>query len=321
MPRSIRGPHTSACRQGFTLVELLVVIAIIGVLVGLLLPAVQSAREAARRSSCMNNLKQHGLAMHNYVSTFNKFPRSRPLDRTGSRMSWTTVVLDYMEEGNLASMYDKTIPWNMGANAITGQTTIPVFVCPSGPGSSRLPAAGTGSDIDGKIMGPSDYIVMHRLRNRFFVANGLVNPAGTADHDGILVTAQDTPVGAVKDGLSKTLMIMEDAGRPNFYIEGRDQGGLLPRPEGFGWSDPDGGAGSMDGSVQGTGVINNKSGSTGGKCVMNCNNDSEPYSFHPGGMTTCFGDGSVRMLQEDIAAQVFACLVTARAGDLAGSDY
>jgi prepilin-type processing-associated H-X9-DG protein len=85
--------------------------------------------------------------------------------------------------------------------------------------------------------------------------------------------------------------------------------------------DPDGGAGSMDGTVQGTGVINNSSGSTGGKCVMNCNNDSEPYSFHPGGMTTCFGDGSVRMLQEDIAAQVFASLVTARAGDLAGSDY
>ncbi len=321
MPRSIRGPHTSKCRQGFTLVELLVVIAIIGVLVGLLLPAVQSAREAARRSSCMNNLKQHGLAMHNYVSTFNNFPRSRPLDRTGSRMSWTTVVLDYMEEGNLASMYDKTIPWNMGANAITGQTTIPVFVCPSGPGSSRLPVAGTGSDIDGKIMGPSDYIVMHRLRNRFFVANGLVNPAGTADHDGILVTARDTPVGAVRDGLSKTLMIMEDAGRPNFYIEGRDQGSLLPRPEGFGWIDPDGGAGSMDGTVQGTGVINNSSGSTGGKCVMNCNNDSEPYSFHPGGMTTCFGDGSVRTLQEDIAAQVFASLVTARAGDLTGSDY
>jgi prepilin-type processing-associated H-X9-DG protein len=54
---------------------------------------------------------------------------------------------------------------------------------------------------------------------------------------------------------------------------------------------------------------------------MSCNNDSEPYSFHPGGMTACFGDGSVRMLQEDIAAQVFAAILTARAGDLAGSDY
>ena len=179
--------QVSAARRGFTLVELLVVIAIIGILMGLLLPAVQMAREAARRTQCMNNLRQFGLAMHNYESARKAFPESRPLDRAGNRMAWTILVLDYIEQGNLADLYNKDIPWNMGTNVAAGQTVIPAFICPSsGAGSTRFPADGTGSDVDGVVMGPSDYIVMHRLRNRFYTANGIVNQLGTADHEGVL---------------------------------------------------------------------------------------------------------------------------------------
>ena len=305
----------NARRSAFTLVELLVVIAIIGILVGLLLPAVQAAREAARRAQCMNNMRQFGLSMHNYESTYKAFPESRPRDLAGGRMSWCVVVLDFIEQGNLANLYDKNVRWNTGSNVIAGQTVSPIFMCPSaGAGSARRPAAGTGSDVDGNVMGPSDYIVMHRLRNRFYTANGLINPLGTADHDGALVVNSKTPVGRITDGLSNTILIMEDAARPNWFVLGRDQGSILPRPEGFGWSDPDGGAGSMDGTDRITGAINGGSGT--GTCIMNCNNDSEPYSFHPGGMNVTRGDGSVGFLSDSVDAATFAALLTPRGGEI-----
>jgi prepilin-type N-terminal cleavage/methylation domain-containing protein/prepilin-type processing-associated H-X9-DG protein len=302
-------------RQGFTLVELLVVIAIIGILVGLLLPAVQSAREAARRMQCMNNMRQFGLAMHNHESTYKSFPESRPRDLAGGRMSWCVVVLDFIEQSNLANIYNKNLRWNTASNVAAGQTVLPLFICPSSAsGSARLPASGTSSDLDGKVMGPSDYIVMHRLRHRFYTANGLVNPRGTADHDGVLVPDKKTKIGEITDGTSNTILIMENGGRPNWYVLGRSQGTALPRPEGFGWTDPDGGAGSMDGTDRQTGAINGGSGR--GTCIMNCNNDSEPYSFHIGGMNVSLADGSVRFLSESIDAGSFAALVTPRGGEV-----
>jgi prepilin-type N-terminal cleavage/methylation domain-containing protein/prepilin-type processing-associated H-X9-DG protein len=310
----------SFTRSGFTLVELLVVIAIIGILVGLLLPAVQSAREAARRMQCINNMRQFGLAMHNHESAYKSFPQSRPVDLVGNRMSWCIVVLDFIEQSNLANIYDKRVRWNTGANVIAGQTILPLFICPSSAtGTTRLPANGTGSDLDGVVMGASDYIVMHRLRNRFYTANRLVNPLGTADHDGVLVANTQTKIGQILDGTSNTILVMEDAGRPNWFVLRRPQGTILPRPEGFGWTDPDGGAGSMDGTDRLTGAINGGSGT--GTCIMNCNNDSEPYSFHTGGMNVSMADGSARFISESISAATFAALVTPRGGEVIDSDF
>jgi prepilin-type N-terminal cleavage/methylation domain-containing protein/prepilin-type processing-associated H-X9-DG protein len=306
-------------RRAFTLIELLVVIAIIAILIGLLLPAVQKVREAASRAKCQNNLKQHGLAMHNYEGSYGKLPRSRPFDLAGNRMAWSVVVLEYIEQGNLEKLYNKNIPWNTGTNVVTAQTPIPIFICPSSPtGNVRRPAAGTGTALDGNVMGPLDYLIMHRLRNRFYTANGLVNPAGTSDHDGALSVDNETAIVAITDGTSNTIMIMEDSARPNWFVLGRDQGTVLPRPEGFGWSDPDGCAGSMDGTDLVTGAINGGSGT--GRCIMNCNNDSEPYSFHSGGMNVCMADGSVRFIRSSISAASFAALVTSKTGDLPLSD-
>ena len=312
-------------RRGFTLVELLVVIAIIGVLIGMLLPAVQSAREAARRSSCTNNLKQQGLGFQNYASTFGVFPKSRPLDKqtpTPGEMSWCTLLLDFMEEGSLANRYDKKQAWNSAANVAVGQQMIGVFVCPSAPAPPRRPVDASVpnpdsvdlANLSGKVMGPSDYLVMHRVRRRFYSANGLPVPA--ADMEGALSRDGATKLQQITDGLSKTMLAMECAGRPNYYLNGRDQGGVLPRPEGYGWVDKDGGAGSLDGSDEATGAINGGSGT--GKCIMGCTNDSEPYSFHVGGMTAMMADGSVRFVSKDVNAATFAALQTRAGSDTVG---
>jgi prepilin-type N-terminal cleavage/methylation domain-containing protein len=302
--------------RGFTLVELLVVIAIIGILIAMLLPAVQSVREAARRSTCLNNLRQHGIAMHNYESAFMTFPESRPYDFVGTRMSWCVVVLDFIEQGNLSNIYNKNFAWYAEPNVTAGQNVIPVFICPSSPpGTTRLPAYGTSPQIDGKSMGPSDYLVMHRVRRGFYIANGIVNPSGNVDVEGILRPDHKTKMAEIFDGTSNTLMFMEDAGRPNWYVLGADMGVVNPRPEGFGWSDPDGGAGSMNGADTVTGVINPTSGGPG-KGIISINNDSEPYSFHTGGMTASRGDASAGFLNKNISAVAFAALLTPRGGEL-----
>jgi len=322
-------PHSA--RRAFTLVELLVVIAIIAVLIGLLLPAVQSAREAARRSSCTNNLKQCGLGIHNYLSAKGRFPRSRPYDGTGNinnRMAWTTVVLEYLEQGGLEGMYDKTVLWHTGSNVDTGARPIPMFACPSAPGFPRRPAAAVAGgsppgSISGRSMGVLDYFVIHRLRRWFYSANGVPNPTGGNNHimtSGALHVDLENKPSDLSDGLSKTFMFIENAGRPNYFIRGRDQTGLLPRPEGYGWSDPDGCAGSLDGADT-TGTVINSSDSSTGRCVMNCNNDSEPYSFHSGGGVACMADGAVRFVSESVSAQTFAALWTQSSGDAIGGDF
>ena len=147
--------------SGFTLVELLVVIAIIGILVGLLLPAVQAAREAARRMQCGNNLKQIGLALHNYESTHKRFPPGGVTPGgccgTPSAGNWSLFLLPYIEQTNLYNRYDFRV-WNDsdpgrsglngGVNAPILLTPIPTYACPSdvGAGLIEQPASGNGSN-------------------------------------------------------------------------------------------------------------------------------------------------------------------------------
>lgn len=134
-------------RSAFTLVELLVVIAIIGGLVALLLPAVQTTREAARRMSCGNHLKQLGLALQNYHSAFNRFPPSAVIDRTQSSTanngSWGVHgrILTFMEQAQLAEGIDLSQPWD--DQLVIDNIKVPLYACPSDPGSDdvRIPGS------------------------------------------------------------------------------------------------------------------------------------------------------------------------------------
>ncbi len=128
--------RASNVRPAFTLVELLVVIGIIGILVSLLLPAVQAAREAARRMQCSNNLKQLGLALHNYESSNKRFPAGRNQLRHSPHSS----LLPFIEQSNVANLIDYNVAWDHANNAKAAATGIPVFRCPSDP-ITKVPAA------------------------------------------------------------------------------------------------------------------------------------------------------------------------------------
>lgn len=139
---------SAGVRRAFTLIELLVVIAVIGILVSMLLPAVQQAREAARRSQCKNNLKQIGLALHNYHDTYNSFPLgvvgSEIVPPTDKRITWTFNVYPYLEQSALYEMYDPSGPIYVGSNIGTGgdwsrpgSAPLSVFQCPSDPVAPR----------------------------------------------------------------------------------------------------------------------------------------------------------------------------------------
>ena len=162
--------HTIRFRSaGFTLVELLVVIAIIGILVALLLPAVQAAREAARRMSCQNNLKQIALAMHNHENTYRLLPYSKR-DSTPQR-SWAPDVLPFLEQANMVSgaSYDLDQNWwrstTYGSpplpipNANTVKMYLSVFTCPSTPNPKRLQTKIEAPPEQNKVGACGDYFV------------------------------------------------------------------------------------------------------------------------------------------------------------------
>ena len=128
------GTRRRSAPGGFTLVELLVVIAIIGVLIGLLLPAVQTAREAARRSSCTNNLKQQGLAIHGFHDTKNKLPSGgRPPEASTVRCGVFVYMLPWLDKKNLWDKYDTSVTWSHANNLPVTEVRVAEFECPSAP--------------------------------------------------------------------------------------------------------------------------------------------------------------------------------------------
>lgn len=312
----------NAKRTGFTLVELLVVIAIIGILMSLLLPAVQAAREAARRTECSNKLKQLGLAVHNFSDAHQKLPSSvRPAGLTTlPRIAGLTFLLPYLEQNNIYDKYDQTVTWGDPSNAIV-KSVLPVFLCPSDPEPRRLDGIPElASSWAPDVAAVTDYSPTISVDQRLLTA-GLVDEAGA----GALPKNGEPRFEDILDGLSSTILYAESAGRPAVYRRGKRIGDVYTtRLNAGGWSRP-----ASDFSVDGSGydgttfpgpsAIN----ATNGEAIPDpavfpipyygTEGTAEAYSFHYGGANFAFADGSVHFLSESINIREFAKLVT-RAG-------
>jgi prepilin-type N-terminal cleavage/methylation domain-containing protein len=190
------------CRSGFTLVELLVVIAIIGILVGLLLPAVQAAREAARRMQCSNNVKQLGLAIHNYESGYKRFPPGVAIDynapSSANNAGWGVHgrILPFLEGSNLYNQVDVNVAWDF--QFVIDSVSVPMFRCPSDPkgGDIRDPGAGRP-----KIY-PNNYGVNY---GPWFVFNPVTQQQGS----GVFFPNSFMRIAGITDGTTNTLLISE----------------------------------------------------------------------------------------------------------------
>jgi prepilin-type N-terminal cleavage/methylation domain-containing protein/prepilin-type processing-associated H-X9-DG protein len=317
---------------GFTLIELLVVIAIIGVLVSLLLPAVQSAREAARRSQCVNNLKQLGIAAHNFHDTNGHLPSSiRPAGLTPlPRVAALTQTLSFIEQTPLYNAMNFQYSWGAVENSTVSLTRISTFLCPSSPEPERLDGIPEFTPFVPTVNAVTDYSPIIGIDQRLVTA-GLVAPGNLK---GILVKNDKPRLSDVKDGTSNTILIAESAGRPYVYRKGGtllSQDLVTRRVNAGGWARPASDF-SLDGSTPGGGVT------LPGACPLNCTNGedvggqtfphpyygsegtAEAFAFHPGGANFLMGDGSVRFIKESITMRTFAALVTRANGEVISAD-
>ena len=274
--------------SGFTLVELLVVIAIIGVLVGLLLPAVQAARESARRLQCSNNFKQIGLAMINYEAMYTRFP---PSHTTSPKHNCLTFILPFMELQNVYDRFDFTKDWDKDVNIDAGKVIIPAFRCPTTPQYDNY-TSDYAADVYIDSDAYSSLVSSGAITSR-------INWEGMLKTDGKSVKASQ-----VTDGLSTTFMFFEDAGRPYKYKEGKFQNDTSGK--GAKWADVDAYFYTHKVCYQ--------------TQFLNCRNDNEIYSFHSGGCNFVCADGSVHFVLNSIDPETFVSLFTYNCGEVIPDD-
>lgn len=299
-------------RSAFTLIELLVVIAIIAILVALLLPAVQQAREAARRTQCKNNLKQLGLAIHNYESTYSRLPSAGqgtdftptgPVTTFGPHALFSQI-LALMEQGNTYSRFDFNFAYNeTPENIAASRQAISAFICPTN--------AWRANAADQQGFGCTDYAASYYVD--LDPATGTGN--SSLRREGGL-TRSWTRMSDITDGLSSTIFLVEDSGRDermqpgHVYTDPVD--GQLRRF--WRWAEPDNAIGISKG------VNNNKSPRGGpSTCpwtVNNCGPFEEIFSFHAGGAHVLLGDGAVRFLNESLDLTVLRALATRSEGEV-----
>lgn len=316
MPGKLSVKSTNAVRA-FTLVELLVVIAIIGILVALLLPAVQSAREAARRSHCANNFRQVGLAMHTYHDAIGTFPPShiiwvqtqrstcgpRPNNGTWYGFGWGVLILPYMEQTAVWEQFDPGVQLSVAStlpNFRVAATRLGTYLCPSDPQQGELVVmTGTGSNG----VHPDEDV---RQSNMAVTADSVdwscdnLWPKQFPVNNGVLGALHGTDLKHVTDGTSNTFMVGE--------VTGGGQGSYAGHPwANFGYID------TYDG-INGPFTVPGGQFSSGSGAIWGFRRTGAS-SYHPGGCHFMMTDGSVPFLIENVSASVLAALTTRSLGE------
>jgi prepilin-type N-terminal cleavage/methylation domain-containing protein len=337
-------------RAGFTLIELLVVIAIIAILIALLVPAVQKVRESAARTQCQNNLKQLGLALHNYLGERKKFPPSSVQLPNGAvsvnatatiqeflkvgasgangqdyaKHCFLAIILPYIEQGNVLKQngipYDFRLDWFHPNNRLACSTHIPIYECPSTPTKHEVnPMLEAGTYGSGWIPATSDYMAVNRGNNRpaIWTAMGLNYPTDEGIR-GVLCSNAYSTIAQITDGLSNTIMVAEAAARPEGWRFGKKDANQPTFMNGaWGHSGNDI---AVDGSNPGGGTLTSAA-DVPKACTVNCNNQGEIYAFHTQGANICLGDGSVRLLSTSISLPTLQKLCARSDGYPIGSDF
>ena len=267
---------------GFSLVELVVVIAIIGVLVSLLLPATQMAREAARRIRCTNNLRQIGLALHQYHDIHGALPPGCVEKRhfafpQGRQWAWSALVLAYIEQSSLYAQLDFDAAYDDNVNRDAAAVVLPVYLCPS---TSRLAIGRAGHTVGDKngngSWDPGDGAAVTDYGGNYGAA--FISPTG----NGTLIFDRGISISDIRDGTSNTILVGEDTGR--------------------GWQ--------MDGQWTNGENIFDQAG------PVNVQQHNELWSDHPGGVNVLTCDGSARFLSETTSMETIRALCTRNGGEV-----
>ena len=318
-------------RSAFTLVELLVVIAIIGILIALLLPAVQAAREAARRAQCINNLKQIGLALHNFHAAKGEFPYGQKYklgigtNAQKDRDCWFQWILPYMEQQALWDGYmahldsGGSVWWTPNR-----WSAISSFVCPSNPAGPKIVTAGWSESPGGQPENSQGFSGNYAAECCSTVFNPSSDPNGT-DRDGIFYTGSATRVEDIKDGSSNTLLAGEIVLVPDKIAGIAQSGGNVSGVQehdcrGRYWN-----------VHQGTTLFSTlypPNTSVGDRCnwcinkpkarCQSLGSDNLVFSlrsYHPGGVNVVLADGSVRFLSDTVDAVLYRALGTRSGGE------
>jgi len=342
-------------RRGFTLIELLVVIAIIAVLIALLLPAVQAAREAARRAQCVNNLKQIGVALHNYVSSVGVFPPgyvsavnktvldacNQDAENTpgqgvdiGAGWAWGSMILPYLEQQPLYSSINFNLSVAYRQNDTCSLTALAAYLCPSDPGPSVVPVfadppdpANPGSYSASNIvdtLSRGNYVGMYGLGEVCAQSGAIDSPNNNGagplgQHLGMFYRNSAVSFAAVSDGTSNTIAVGERSHNLSYVTwVARSIDGWLGKT-----SPIEGGTDQFNPSPEEcwTQVLGPAGLEDGTRTInQNIAHVEDYWSRHPGGANMLFADGSVHFLKDSVNPIPWRALATRGSGEVISSD-